>query len=91
MHRKEIDFHRVVSVDRPMRCIVEYEEELVVIHRSELLIVELERFLTENNESITGTMKTRKTYKGSLLSGDRRRVTCIIQANERVFFRICRE
>jgi hypothetical protein len=45
MHRKEIDFHQVIFVDHRMQYIVEYEEELFVIHHNEFLSVELDRFL----------------------------------------------
>jgi len=47
MHQKEIDFHRVIFVDHLMQYIVEYEVGRLVIHHNELLIVELERFLTK--------------------------------------------
>jgi hypothetical protein len=41
MHQEEIDFHQVIFVDHQQQLLVEYDEERVVIHHTELLNIEL--------------------------------------------------
>jgi hypothetical protein len=39
-----IDFHREVSIDHQLQLFVEYDEESVVVHHSELLNEILDKF-----------------------------------------------